>query len=331
MLRLIHLLCSAVFVFAAVRGTAVLPEFTVDENGVHIKGVGPDNPIIYDNDWWYDVFDNNYLWAQASLGAAKLVGTVVSRDMWEWKTGYQYPMKQCVDDADKAIKVARDSGLKNIPDATRGSSLALEPPASGKIEDTKTVSTPGSELIAREAMKATPEKPLILIVGGPMTTVANAILTHPEIAPNVIVFGLTTSHGGYNGKDAWAPYVVAKKTRYIEWATRQFWERGSLFKPEHFKNLPDNPFCNEMKRFIGTDLGDANQLGDGAPLVWLWDNRCWTGATTRSAKWSGDVMELPEADTAASDVLDIPRSKTDLNHSREEFFRAVANPTVYAK
>ncbi len=329
MLRLIQFLALAVIALTAGNCFAVLPEFTVADDGVHIKGVGPENPIIYDNDWWYDVFDNNYLWAQASLGKANLVGNVVSRDMWEWKTGYQYPMKQCVDDANKAIKIARESGLRNIPDATIGSALALAPPPSGKIEDTKAVATPGSKLIVREAKKASAEKPLIIIVGGPMTTVANAILTHPEIAPNIIVFGLTTSHVGYNGKDAWAPYVVAKKARYVEWATRQFWERGSVFKPGHFENLPDNPFCNEMKRFIATDLGDANQLGDGAPLVWLWDNRCWTGAKSRAAKWTRDVMELPEVATDAADVLDIPRANTDLKRSREEFFRAVENPEVY--
>lgn len=34
--------------------------------------------------------------------------------------------------------------------------------------------------------------------GGPLTTVANALLTNPEIAPNLVVFNLTVA-GGYNG------------------------------------------------------------------------------------------------------------------------------------
>ena len=115
----------AAFVATCTSAFAVLPEFTVDRNEVHIKGVGPDNSIIC---------DNNYLWAQASLGESKLVGNVVSRDMREWKTGCQYPMKQCVDDANKTIKTARNSGLKNIPNITIGSEFALKPPANGKIE-----------------------------------------------------------------------------------------------------------------------------------------------------------------------------------------------------
>lgn len=50
---------------------------------VHLKGVGPDNSIVYENDWYFDVFDNNYLRAQTSLGEARLRGNIVSRDMWD--------------------------------------------------------------------------------------------------------------------------------------------------------------------------------------------------------------------------------------------------------
>lgn len=50
---------------------------------IHLKGVGPDNSIVYENDWYFDVFDNNYLRAQTSLGEARLRGNIVSRDMWD--------------------------------------------------------------------------------------------------------------------------------------------------------------------------------------------------------------------------------------------------------
>ncbi len=99
---------------------AVVPEFTMDDGAVHIKGVGPGNPIIYDNDWWFNVFDNNYLWAQASLGKVNLRGNIVSRDMWNWDQGYLYPMQRCLDDAAKALDLARRSGLRHLPDMTRG-------------------------------------------------------------------------------------------------------------------------------------------------------------------------------------------------------------------
>lgn len=38
---------ATAFSFAAAVPAAV-PEHTVDATGVHLKGVGPDNPIIYD-------------------------------------------------------------------------------------------------------------------------------------------------------------------------------------------------------------------------------------------------------------------------------------------
>ncbi|MCB1096235.1 MAG: hypothetical protein KDN22_11725 [Verrucomicrobiae bacterium] len=252
--------------------------------------------------------------------------------MWDWQKGYLYPMEQCVDDAKKALTFARDSGLKNIPDLTLGSDQVLERPESGTIEDTVAHPTDGSRLIVAEALKATPEKPLVIISGGPLTTVANALVTNPEIAPNMVVLNLTVSSYGYNGKDAWSPYIVAKKTRLVEWATGNFWDKNSVFTEEHFEVLPKNSFCDDMRRLIATDLGQANQLGDGAALVWLWRHDCWKNSKRRKAVWRGpDVRfeEVGQAETA--DVLDIPRSETDLKASREEFFRVLAMPQLFAE
>ena len=310
----------------------IVPEYTLTEQGVVLKGVGADNPILYDNDWWFDVFDNNYLWAQASLGKADLRGNIVTLDMWDWQKGYLYKMQQCVDDATKALKLARDSGLRNIPDLTLGSDRVLERPASGRIEDTVPQPTPGSRLIVAEARKASPQKPLLIIAGGALTTVANALLADPDIAPNIVVFGLTVSYYGYNGKDGWSTYIVAKKALLVEWATRSFWDRDSVFTAAHFDVLPDNPFTADMKRFIRTPLGRANQLGDGAPLVWLYNPKCWRGVKLRKAVWRGpatDFVEVAEGEPA--DVLDIPKARTDLEECRKEFFRVLTHPDLFRK
>ena len=143
-----------------------------------------------------------------------------------------------------------------------------------------------------------------------MTTVANAVLMDPGIAPKMVVFGLSVSFYGYNGKDGWSAYVVAKQVRMVEWATGEFWENGSVSRPDHFARLPDNPFCNEIKSLTQTNLGMANQLGDGAPLFWLFDHQCWNGARTRKAVRKGKAVEFIEA--VEGDVLDIPRANTDL-------------------
>jgi len=153
------------------------------------------------------------------MGNAELRGNIVSRDMWDWQNGYQYKFDDCLKDAQKALKLARNSGLKNIPDLTRGSDRVLQRPDSGRIEDTKAYPSDGSRLIVAEARKASAEKPLLVIAGGPMTTVANALLSDPEIGPNLVVFNLTVSSHGYNGKDSWSPYIVAKRARLVDWAT----------------------------------------------------------------------------------------------------------------
>ena len=308
---------------------AEVPAFEIRDGGVHIAGVSSKNPIIYDNDWWFDVFDNNYLWAQASLGHIDLRGNIVSRDMWDWDKGYLYPMQQCIDDGNKALRLARQSGLRSIPDLTLGSAEVLQPPPSGKIDDTQATATPGSDLIIAEARKATPAVPLIVISGGPLTTVANALLLRTDIADRLVVFNILVSHYGYNGKDGWAAFIVAKKTRYVDWGGRNFWEKNSVFTAQDFESLPRNPFCDDMRRLIASDLGQANQLGDGAALVWLFDPKCWSGAAVHSATFKGKAVEFNQVDAGPGDVLIIPRSKTDLKSSRQEFFRVLSDPRLF--
>lgn len=162
--------CLVVQVFTSSVAEAVPPSYRLENGVVSMSGIGPDNPIIYDNDWWFDVFDNNYLWAQASLGEADLRGNIVTRDMWDWQKEYLYPMDKCVEDARKALNFARESGLKNVPDLTIGSDQVLERPESGEIEDTVPHPSDGSRLIVSEAKKASPEMPLLVISGGPLTT-----------------------------------------------------------------------------------------------------------------------------------------------------------------
>ncbi len=331
-LRQLSLLLPAAALFLVPPpARAIVPEHTVGQGQVKLTGVGPENPILYDNDWWFDVFDNNYLWAQASLGHARLRGNIVSRDMWDWQKSYLYSFDESWKDADKALQLARDSGLKHIPDLTRGSDRVLVRPESGRIEDTTAHPSDGSRLIVAEAKQASPEKPLLIIAGGPQTTVANALLTNPGIAPNLIVFNLTVS-GGYNGKDGWSAYIVAKLARSVDWGGGKFWDKDSVFRAEHFDPLPDNPFTMDMKRFIRSDLGRANQLGDGAPLVWLWQPRCWTGAEIHQAGFQGTTMSLSRAKSGESgDVLVIPKSSTDLTASREEFFRVLTTPDLFPR
>jgi hypothetical protein len=167
-----------------------------------------------------------------------------------------------------------------------------------------------------------------VVVGGPLTTVANALLEDPGIGRNMVVFALSVSSYGYNGKDGWSVYVVARRTHLVEWATGAFWKKNEVFAPADFRVLPDNPMCRDMRRLIGGNLGQANQLGDGAPLVWLFRNRCWTGAVGRRAVLRGRATDFVKG--GPPDVLDVPREKTDFRQMREEFFRVLTDPRVYS-
>ncbi len=322
-MRLLLVLTALLMVSSA---NAKVPVYTVDKDGVHIAGIDGNNPVIYDNDWWNDVFDSYYVFAQAHLGAADLRGNIISRDMWE-HPNYLYPMQRCIDDCNKAVKRARSNRWKNIPDPVIGADKALYPPDSLKIDDTEFSPNAGSRLIVREAHKASKEKPLVVIVGGPQTTVATALLDDPTIAEKMVVFNLSTTDYGYNGKDGWSAYIVAKKGQYVEWGGGKFWDKNSVFRPEHFGPLADSPVTKFMKDFIRTNLGAANQMGDGAALVWMYDNRCWTGVEERGALYQAPAAQYRA--NGGKDVLVIPKEKTDLTNTREEFLRVLNNPKLY--
>lgn len=85
-MRAFTFICGITLSMAPAR--AIVPDYSVENGVVRLKGVGPDNPILYNNDPWFDVFDNNYLWAQASLEHDRLPGNIVSRDMWDWERHY---------------------------------------------------------------------------------------------------------------------------------------------------------------------------------------------------------------------------------------------------
>ncbi len=148
--------------------------YQLTDAGLQLDKVSAKCPMIYDNDWFSDTPDKNYLWAKVSLKQADLRGNIVSRDLWNWRNGYQLLLQQGLDDAQKSLGMARRSGLKNIPDAVAGADAAFARPASGKIEDTLVVPSAGSDLIVREARRASAQKPLLVFVGGPLNTVANA-------------------------------------------------------------------------------------------------------------------------------------------------------------
>jgi len=156
------------------------------------------NPIVHTNDGNIDVYTLEYVMALASAQEIQLVGVVADAGGGgpdrppTWYRGRNLYAE--------IVAKARRSGMLRLPDPVAGPNRALAKPASGVIEDTVPIDTPGSRLIVREARKASPQKPLVVITGGPLTSVASAYLIDKSIADNVVVASLLGTRNDENHK-----------------------------------------------------------------------------------------------------------------------------------
>lgn len=309
-----HALTAVVAAVCIVAGawsaSGKVPEYKVTDKGLGLTRVSPDCPMIYDNDWWTDVPDAAYVWAKASVGEADLRGNVVTRCTFGWEKKYAHTLKQQTDEIEKLMKLARESGLRNIPEPVIGSTVALRKPASGKVQDTQFERTAGSELIVAEARRATPERPLLIFVGGSCTTVASAYLTDPSIADQVIVFQIDGR--GYNGSDGWAWDITMKHLPFANWARGYFWDKVNTWSPARFDELPDNPLCDFLKHYATKGHGKANQWGDGAWSFYTFERRC----LTKAVDYEGQAIT-------------VPREATNVKAMEDEFFKTMKDPKVY--
>ncbi len=295
------------FLFCITGAGAVTPEYSVENGGITLKGVGPGNPIIYDNDWWTDVPDAAYLWKKASLGEAKLKGNIITRCTFGWETKYAHTLKQQTDEAEKLLRLAKESGLKNIPEPVIGSTVAICKPASGKAEETQFEHTAGSALIIEEAKKASPEKPLLVFVGGSCTTIASAWLSDRTITDRIIVFQI--DGGAYNGSDQWAWELTMRNFRFVNWAHGYFWDKVNTWKPERFKELANTPIGDMLRKYSTSGLGKANQWGDGAWLFQIFAPGCLT--------------KVEDYDKLG---ITVPRGGNNFQAMEHEFFRTMLMP-----
>lgn len=286
------------------QAAAEMPVYRIENGSLQLENVSAECPIIYDNDWWKDVPDAAYLWMKTSQGHAKLRGNIVTRDMWDWQNGYQYKIEQGLAEAQALLRAAQESGLKGIPEPVLGANAVLMRPSSGKIEETQFETSVGSNLIVTEARKASRAKPLLLFVGGPCTTVATAYLAAPEIADRVVVFQV--DGGAYNGKDGWSWHIVQTRLRFANWARGYSWGSWSNWNPARFDSLPLNALGDTIRKYANSDLGKANQWGDGAWIFHLYEPRIFT--------------KVEEYDGTA---ITIPRDGTNVSAIENEFFKTM--------
>ena len=104
------------------------------------------------------------------------------------------------------ISVSRANEILEL--TGKAGKVTVKPGAPGPMADPKTpVDSEGARLIIQEAKNATPERPLYLLFGGPLTDIASAWLLDPSISKNVILL----------------------------WIGGQEYSFGHPFPPEHFR------------------------------------------------------------------------------------------------
>jgi hypothetical protein len=178
---------------------------------------------IIDNDILDDAHTIEIALAAGSSGLINLKAITISR--WvpyenRWKAVVQQGWGAMIRTA--AIK----DGFANVPPMYPGVPLGTtfdqRIPASKNIKDTIPFKTPAGYKIVAEALKCTARNPLIIIVGGRATCVADAYLINPSIADKVIVAEYLDHLGsdghlpGYNiQEDMWAANIVLKNFRVI--------------------------------------------------------------------------------------------------------------------
>jgi hypothetical protein len=187
----------------------------------HAQGLLPfdrTNPVMYDNDFTNDYVDW-YLMALASAGEISYRGISTTSSI--------APHNRYVDAARFDWEVAnrtnivlagRNSGFRNVPNPVRGPRGHLLKPSSGRIEDTKSLNSVGTQAILAQARAASAAKPLVVCMGGQLTAAADAYLLDNSIADKMVVVSVDSPSGFtyYNGWcDGWAAYIALVKLRLV--------------------------------------------------------------------------------------------------------------------
>lgn len=165
-------------------------------------------PVIYTNNDANEYFTDEYLMALASAGDLRLRGMITTSADAKSFDGL------AAGRADLVSK-ARRSGMRNIPDPVAGPREGLKRPDSGKIDDTQPVGSAGARLIVAEARKATPQRPLVVVSGGPLDAVADAYLLDRSIADRLVVASHSGSSENEVGTKDWGFYVVLERLRLV--------------------------------------------------------------------------------------------------------------------
>jgi hypothetical protein len=297
--------------------------FVIQDGFLEIPGVDSTNPVIFENGAFHRPIDGAYLWAKASMGHLDLRGTIVSYAKDTGEAALNVNVQNCMN----MIDLARLSGMRSMPDPVPGAKRKLPKPKSGRIEDLVSESSQGSLLLIREARKASPGKPLVLICGSNLTTVAQALLADPSIADRIVVFG--ANNGNYNIDDSLALAVVAKKARFVEWARDYVWPTIGVPTVDSVR-FPHNRIGDLMKSqfaSVAASPGWAfSSFGDFGPATFLFKRKVWKSA--QSANILSAPLNAAISAPAPYDFVDIPMQANDWGAIEDELFATINDPNA---
>lgn len=252
--------CLAVLTLAAATAAAQLP---YDRT----------NPVFYDNDYANDYVDW-YLMSLASAGEIRYVGISTSSSVAPYNEHItdKFYREQLAARRDIVVR-GRAAGLRNVPTPLTGTRGHLEKPASGRIEDTRPLDSPGTRALIAHAHRASPAKPLVVQLGGPATLLASAYLTDPRIADKIIVAwndNFPKNLQSYNGwADGWAATIVVQRLNVVYFPALYDLQFPRLSKDWIRGNLAESPAKEYMMNLVVDPANDGDGDGDGMPAVAL--------------------------------------------------------------
>jgi hypothetical protein len=291
-----------------------------------LAGVDSTNPVIYENGAFINPVDGAYLWAKASKGSLDLRGVLVSYGGDTGAASLEWNRNNCLG----LMRIARLSGMRGIPEPVLGAKAKLVRPASGNFADIRPEANDGTALLIAEARKATPEKPLIVIGGANLTTIASALLIDPAIADRMLVFG--TNNGNFNKDDSLALEVVSKKARLVAWARDFTWADAKLPAETDSPRL-GNRYAELMRAHREKDrtpvLWALSFFADFGASTYLFRREVWRSAVP--ADWIAPPMAAaaPAASGNPFDFVDVPLAATDWTAMQKEFYAAINDPAAY--
>jgi len=224
-------------------------------HGVTVKaGQKVTNPLIYDNDVYDDVFDDELVYVMASLGEMRLAGLIVTPVLTDFWT---FSRPDWVKTAHDSRHCALVSGIDGsvIPPITVGTEAESE--KAGEEKDSA-----GARLyvkVIHEHFEKDPSHPVLVSIGGQGATLASAFCMDPSIANECIVY--YTDVRVYNGHYQWASKLITRNFRVVSWGDDNWWIRKKaqnqwnvLPRPDHAEAKDNGPNSGQWRKLTEMNI-----------------------------------------------------------------------------